>query len=134
MSKTKTRKTELGSIIIGGITGRDGYIIGQALAIGIETISSLPESRQERSNCEDMRKLFAALFSEEMREILTDSARFHLNPDAAREQMARYRASAPASSLFAKATTPAGKKIARGALARAQAAGLVTADLANAVK
>jgi predicted ATP-grasp superfamily ATP-dependent carboligase len=84
ISKTKTRKTEFGSV-----TGRDGYILAQALAYAIEVIGSLPEDRQERSNREDMKKIFEAMFSEQMREIVTYSARCHLNPDVARELAAR---------------------------------------------
>ena len=94
-------KTKLGSI-----TGRDGYIVAKALAYAIETISSLPERRQEWSDCEDMKRIFEAMFSEQMREIVTDSARFHLSPDAALRQAARLRASAAAagSRIFAEAT------------------------------
>ena len=100
--KTKTRKTELGSIT--GRAGRDEFIVAKALAYAIQTISSLPECRQERSDRHDMTRIFEAMFSEQLREIVTDSVRFHLNPDAAREQVARLRASAPAGSIFAKAT------------------------------
>ena len=91
---------------LGGITGRDGYIVAQALAYAIEVIGSLPEDRQEWSNCEDMKRIFEAAFSEQMRQIVTHSARFHLNPEAAREQAGRLRASAAAagSGIFAEAT------------------------------
>jgi hypothetical protein len=44
---TKTRRRP-------SITGRDGYIIAQALAYAIEAIAMLPEERQEASNREDM--------------------------------------------------------------------------------
>jgi hypothetical protein len=45
----------------GGVTGRDGYILMQALAYAIEAIGRLPERWQEWSNREDMIKLLTAM-------------------------------------------------------------------------
>lgn len=44
------------------ITGRDGYITGQALVYAIAAIQSLPEERQEHSNMLDMCDLARATF------------------------------------------------------------------------
>ena len=43
------------------VTGRDNYILMQALGYAIEAIGRLPERWQERSNREDMIKLLAAM-------------------------------------------------------------------------
>jgi hypothetical protein len=60
------------------ITGRDFYITAKAFAYAIETIESLPERWQEYSDCLDMKAIFEARFSKQMREIVTESARLHL--------------------------------------------------------
>jgi hypothetical protein len=60
------------------ITGRDFYITAKAFAYAIETIESLPERWQEHSDCLDMKAIFEARFSKQMREMVTDSARLHL--------------------------------------------------------
>ncbi len=60
------------------ITGRDTYIIAKALAYAIKTIESLPERWQEHSDYLDMKAIFEASFSKQMREMVTDSARLHL--------------------------------------------------------
>ena len=39
------------------VTGRDGYLVLQALAYAIATIDELPVDRQERSNREQMLQL-----------------------------------------------------------------------------
>ena len=46
------------------ITGRDGYIMLQALAYAIECIEHLPERWQEWSNKEDMKTLLVAYASQ----------------------------------------------------------------------
>lgn len=66
-----------------GITGRDGFIIAKALAYAIEANGALPEHLQEWSDCEDMKKIFEAMFSKDMREIVSFSARIRFSPDAA---------------------------------------------------
>ena len=43
------------------VTGRDNYILMQALGYAIEAIGRLPERWQERSNREDMIELLAAM-------------------------------------------------------------------------
>jgi hypothetical protein len=63
------------------ITGRDGYIVAQALAYAILVIEALPNHSQEYSNCQDMKAIFEARVSEQMRAILMESARFHLFND-----------------------------------------------------
>jgi hypothetical protein len=52
------------------ITGRDGYIIAQALAYAIVAIDQLPEERQEFSNQQGMRAL--------LHYCAGDSADFHM--------------------------------------------------------
>jgi hypothetical protein len=42
------------------ITGRDGYILCQALCYAIETIKRLPDRWQEASNAEDMQRILDA--------------------------------------------------------------------------
>ena len=42
------------------ITGRDGYIIGRALATALVALEQLPAKRQPKSDMEDMRKLLSA--------------------------------------------------------------------------
>jgi hypothetical protein len=42
------------------ITGRDGYIIGKALAYAVATISNLPSAFQESSDRDDMLTLLRA--------------------------------------------------------------------------
>jgi hypothetical protein len=44
-----------------GVTGRDNYILMQALGYAIEAIARLPEQWQERSDRKDMIMLLAAL-------------------------------------------------------------------------
>ena len=43
------------------VTGRDGYIIAQALAYAIEAIGALPPERREESNRTDMKRLLDAM-------------------------------------------------------------------------
>jgi hypothetical protein len=43
------------------ITGRDGYLVLQALAYAIVTIEALPEAQQEWSNKEQMKELLYIL-------------------------------------------------------------------------
>jgi hypothetical protein len=42
------------------ITGRDKWIIMEALATALVSLEQLPDDRQPRSNMDDMRKLLAA--------------------------------------------------------------------------
>jgi hypothetical protein len=42
------------------ITGRDGYIIAQALATAIHYLEKMPELYRPESNIADMRRLLAA--------------------------------------------------------------------------
>lgn len=64
------------------ITGRDGYVVAQALAYAIEAIEHLPDEWQEWSNKEDMKLLLNTLYPR-MAEDLRIGARGHL------EQMGR---------------------------------------------
>jgi hypothetical protein len=68
-AKTKQRKS---------ITGRDGYLVLQALAYAIETIAALPDRYQEWSNREDMKCLLAAWAHDGMAEHIRDGACHHL--------------------------------------------------------
>jgi hypothetical protein len=43
------------------VTGRDGFVMAQALAYAIVCIDSLPEEKQERSNRDDMVALLHAM-------------------------------------------------------------------------
>lgn len=60
------------------VTGRDGYIMAQALAYAILTIEALPEPQQEWSNKEDMKRLLDHHLSASMRRQFLDNARLHL--------------------------------------------------------
>jgi hypothetical protein len=60
------------------ITGRDGYLVLQALAYTILTIEGLPEKKQEYSNKEQMKTLLD-VWSRGHSKDFFDSARFHLN-------------------------------------------------------
>jgi hypothetical protein len=63
-----------------GITGRDGYIIAQALTYAIATINALPEWRRENSNWRDMEKILRELAaSEAEREQLSSGVDGHLH-------------------------------------------------------
>jgi hypothetical protein len=58
-------------------TGRDGYLLLQALAYTILTIEALPESQQEWSNKEDMKFLLDELSHGYAGHFL-NNARFHI--------------------------------------------------------
>jgi hypothetical protein len=61
------------------ITGRDGYLVRQALAYAIVTIGRRPARFQERSNMLDMAKLLEHLTPDPaIREALLAGARWHL--------------------------------------------------------
>jgi hypothetical protein len=60
------------------ITGRDRYIVCQALAYAIETIASLPERFQEWSSREDMKALLASMSTEQWEQVLRESVCCHL--------------------------------------------------------
>jgi hypothetical protein len=49
------------AVVAGSVTGRDNYIIMNALAYAIEAISRLPERWQERSDQKDMIALLDAM-------------------------------------------------------------------------
>jgi hypothetical protein len=59
------------------ITGRDGYVMAQALAYAIEAIEHLPDEWQEWSNKEDMKLLLNTLHPG-MAENLRIAARGHI--------------------------------------------------------
>ena len=59
------------------ITGRDGYLVLQALAYTILTIEALPDRWQEWSNKEQMRKLLE-VWSRGHSEDFLDNARYHI--------------------------------------------------------
>jgi hypothetical protein len=80
-SEKSTHITNRGFVEPDSITGRDGYIVAQALAYAILVIESLSKEWQESSNCQDMKAIFEARVDEPMRAILTESARFHLFND-----------------------------------------------------
>ena len=62
------------------ITGRDGYLVLQALAYTILTIEALPEPQQEWSNKEEMKQLLR-VWSRGTSEDFLDNARHHINGD-----------------------------------------------------
>jgi len=62
------------------ITGRDGYLVLQALAYSILTIEALPEPQQEWSNKEQMKELLK-VWSRGGSEDFLDNARHHINGD-----------------------------------------------------
>jgi len=59
------------------VTGRDGYLVLQALAYTILTIEALPKCQQEWSNKEDMKALLHVL-SRGDSEYYPDDARRHI--------------------------------------------------------
>jgi hypothetical protein len=61
-----------------GITGRDGYIIAQALAYAVEAIGALPDQWREWSNREDMKRILAATTNELTERDLREGACQHL--------------------------------------------------------
>ena len=60
------------------ITGRDMYIVLQALAYAIETIERLPPECQEASEMEDMKALLSALCGPEQAAKYRTNAKRHL--------------------------------------------------------
>jgi hypothetical protein len=62
---------------LASITGRDGYLVLQALAYAILTIEKLPTKQQEQSNKEQMEKLLD-VWSEGYADYFLDGARFHM--------------------------------------------------------
>jgi hypothetical protein len=44
-----------------GITGRDGFLLGQAFAVAIETLAKRPDLWRPESDIEDMRRLLTHL-------------------------------------------------------------------------
>jgi hypothetical protein len=60
------------------ITGRDGYLVLQALAYAIEVIGAMPDQWQEWSNREDMKTLLAAWAEGWEAEHLREGVRHHL--------------------------------------------------------
>ena len=82
------------------VTGRDGFILPQALALAITALERVPENRRPFSNMADMMKLFEhlepddgnrALFLDEAETMLTGAPRSQsaawnlLNPTPRRE-------------------------------------------------
>jgi len=61
------------------LTGRDRFIAAKAFAYAIAVIESLPEQWQEWSDCQDMKTIFEAIFSKQLRETAAESVRFHLD-------------------------------------------------------
>jgi hypothetical protein len=60
------------------VTGRDAYLVLQALAYTILTIEALPERQQELSNKEQMKKLLDVWSRDHARDFL-DNAERHMN-------------------------------------------------------
>jgi hypothetical protein len=61
-----------------GATGRDGFIISEALAVAIIVLGQLPDIRRPDSNLDDMRRLLAAMCGDGG-EWAMDLARRHLH-------------------------------------------------------
>jgi hypothetical protein len=62
------------------VTGRDGYLVLQALAYTILTIEALPEPQQEWSNKEQMKTLLE-VWSRGHSEDFLDNAQYHIDGD-----------------------------------------------------
>jgi hypothetical protein len=60
------------------VTGRDGYLIRQALAYAVTAIELLPKERQEQSNAQDMRLILYSMCDPSLRQHFLDNARAHL--------------------------------------------------------
>jgi hypothetical protein len=60
------------------VTGRDGYLIRQALAYAVTAIELLPQKRQEWSNAQGMRLILDSVCDPSDRQFFLDNARAHL--------------------------------------------------------
>jgi hypothetical protein len=69
--KYRARPRTLGD---GGITGRDDYIIFEALATAITVLAQLPRVYRPDSDIDDMQAIFQARCSDRMREMFTQGA------------------------------------------------------------
>jgi hypothetical protein len=86
------------------VTGRDGYIVAQALTYAIAIIaSSLPEERQEASNREDMIRLLESMCRPPMIHCLTEGVRWHLF-----EEQPKWRETSEWTDWADKIKTPVG--------------------------
>jgi hypothetical protein len=64
--------------LVGGITGRDGYLVLQSLGYAIVTIEKLPRKQQEWTNKEQMKTLLH-VWSEGRSDYFLDNARHHID-------------------------------------------------------
>ena len=70
-------RTELGSI-----TGRDEFIIADALATALIALEQLPDARQPTRNMDDMKMLLNSLFSPSEVSLHLTTARWRFIPSA----------------------------------------------------
>jgi hypothetical protein len=69
--KYRARLRTLGE---GGITGRDDYIVFEALATAITVLAQLPRVYRPDSHIDDMQAIFQARYSDRTREMFTQEA------------------------------------------------------------
>jgi hypothetical protein len=77
--KQSTTKSNAGPSMRNSVTGRNNFILAQALVYVVETIERLPDRWQEQSNAADMRALLEVLVSPAMAEILREGVGAHLD-------------------------------------------------------
>jgi hypothetical protein len=74
---SNSRNTSLGSV-----TGRDEFIIGEALATALIALEQLPETRQPTSNMADMKMLLNSLYPPPEVSLHMTTARWRFIPSA----------------------------------------------------
>jgi hypothetical protein len=67
------------------ITGRDGYIVADALATAIVALERLPDMHRPDSNIEDMKAILGSMFAASMVSTLLAQAKCRLNQVRGRE-------------------------------------------------
>jgi hypothetical protein len=74
---SNSRKANLGSV-----TGRDEFIIGEALATALIALEQLPEARQPNNNMTDMKILLTSLYAPPEVSLHMTTARWRFIPSS----------------------------------------------------
>jgi hypothetical protein len=67
---------------LGSVTGRDEFIIGEALATALIALEQLPEARQPTRNMSDMKILLSSIFPPPEVSLHMTTARWRFIPSA----------------------------------------------------
>jgi hypothetical protein len=67
---------------LGSVTGRDEFIIGEALATALMALEQLPEARQPTRNMADMKMLLNSLYAPPEVSLHLTTARWRFIPSA----------------------------------------------------